>query len=352
MISLLISSTVAFVLVIFLTPLAIKTLRKRDIGQFIQSELEGHMHKQGVPTMGGLVIVLGVVAGYAVSHFKLFSFQDGFGFEAVGITDKALLAIFAIIGMAVIGFFDDYTKYARKRNEGLSKRWKFLGQLIIAAGFAWGAERVGVSTELSFVRPLGIDLGPILFFLLVLFMLTATANGVNLTDGLDGLVAGSSALLFGAYVLIMFWQSRNAEFYGIDGALDLAVLSAAALGGVLAFLWWNAAPAQIIMGDTGSHAIGGGIAAFALLTNTQLLLIVLGGLYVLETVSVIMQVISFRGFGRRIFRMTPIHHHFELKGWPETTVIIRFWILSAIMVAIGVGIFYADWVSGPGSIVP
>ncbi|MDA2979828.1 MAG: phospho-N-acetylmuramoyl-pentapeptide-transferase [Actinomycetota bacterium] len=350
MISLLMSSTLAFIVVILVTPLTIKALRKNDIGQFIQSELEGHMHKQGVPTMGGLVIVFGIALGYGASHLKIFSFHDGFGFEAQAMDDKAVLAIFAIVGMGIIGFFDDYTKFARKRNEGLSKRWKFLGQLIVAAGFAWGANHAGVSTELSFVRPLGIDLGPVLFFVLVLFMLTATANGVNLTDGLDGLVAGSSALVFGAYVLIMFWQSRNGAFYGIDGALDLAVLAAAALGGVLAFLWWNAAPAQIIMGDTGSHAIGGGIAAFALLTNTQLLLIVLGGLYVIETMSVIMQVISFRGFGRRIFRMTPIHHHFELKGWPETTVIIRFWILSAIMVAIGVGIFYADWVAGPGSI--
>ncbi len=350
MISLLMSSTIAFILVIFLTPLAIRILRRRNIGQFIQADLEGHMHKQGVPTMGGVVIVFGIVAGYLVSHYKLFSFTEGFGFEVSPLDDKAILAILAIVGMGIIGFFDDFTKYARKGNQGLSKRWKFLGQLIIAAGFAWGANAAGVSTELSFVRPLGIDLGPFLFFGLVLFMLTATANAVNLTDGLDGLVAGSSALVFGAYVLIMYWQSRENLFYGIDGALDLAVLAAAALGGVLAFLWWNAAPAQIIMGDTGSHAIGGGIAAFALLTNTQLLLIILGGLYVMETVSVIMQVVSFRGFGKRIFRMTPIHHHFELKGWPETTVIVRFWILSAIMAAIGVGIFYADWVQGPGSI--
>lgn len=352
MITLLISSTLAFVFVIFLTPLAIRVLRGRNIGQFIQSELEGHQHKQGVPTMGGVVIVAGILVGYTISHFTLFSFKDGLGFSHQTMDDKALLAILAIVGMAIIGFLDDYAKYARKRNEGLSKRWKFLGQLVVAGLFAWGANAAGVSTELSFVRPLGIELGPFLFFLLVLVMLTATANGVNLTDGLDGLVAGSSALVFGAYVLIAFWQSRNPVFYGVDGALDIAVLSAAALGGVLAFLWWNAAPAQIIMGDTGSHAIGGGIAALALLTNTQLLLIVLGGLYVIETVSVIMQVISFRGFGKRIFRMTPIHHHFELKGWPETTVIIRFWILSAIMVAVGVGIFYADWVGGPGSIVP
>jgi phospho-N-acetylmuramoyl-pentapeptide-transferase len=350
-IALLISSTIAFILVIFLTPLAIRALRRNNIGQFIQTELEGHLHKQGVPTMGGIVIVLGIVFGYTMSHLKLFSFADGFGFEMQSFSAKAVLAIFAIVGMALVGFLDDFVKYARKRNEGLSKRWKFLGQLVIAGVFAWGATNAGVSTELSFIRPLGIDLGPVLFFLLVLFMLTATTNGVNLTDGLDGLVAGSSAFVFGAYVLISYWQSRNPDFYGVEGAQDIAVLAAAALGGVLAFLWWNAAPAQIIMGDTGSHAIGGGIAAFALLTNTQLLLIVLGGLYVMETVSVITQVISFRGFGRRVFRMTPIHHHFELMGWPETTVLIRFWILSAIMVAIGIGMFYADWVSGPGSIV-
>ncbi len=351
MIALLISSTIAFILVIFLTPVAIKALRRNNIGQFIQTELEGHLHKQGVPTMGGIVIVFGIVFGYIMSHMKLFSFADGFGFEMQSFTAKAVLAMFAIVGMALVGFLDDFVKYARKRNEGLSKRWKFLGQLVIAAVFAWGATNAGVSTELSFIRPLGIDLGPVLFFALVLFMLTATANGVNLTDGLDGLVAGSSALVFGAYVLISYWQSRNPDFYGIEGAQDIAVLAAAALGGVLAFLWWNAAPAQIIMGDTGSHAIGGGIAALALLTNTQFLLIILGGLYVMETLSVIAQVVSFRGFGKRVFRMTPIHHHFELKGWPETTVIIRFWILSAIMVAIGVGMFYADWVSGPGSIV-
>lgn len=352
MITLLMSSALAFVIVIFVTPFAIKSLRRRNIGQFIQAEVEGHMHKQGVPTMGGIVIVAGATIGYFLAHYKFFTFGEGFGFSYQPMDDKALLALFALVGMGVIGFFDDFTKYARKRNEGLSKRWKFGGQLLIAVVFAWGASIIGVSHELSFARPFGVDLGPILFFFLVLFMLTATANGVNLTDGLDGLVAGSSALVFGAYVLIAFWQSRNPTFYQVDGALDLAVFAAAILGAALAFLWWNAAPANIIMGDTGSHAIGGAMAALALATNTQLLLIVLGGLYVIETVSVIMQVISFRAFGKRIFRMAPIHHHFELRGWPETTVIVRFWILSGIMVAIGIGLFYADWVSGPGSIVP
>ncbi|MFV1998946.1 MAG: phospho-N-acetylmuramoyl-pentapeptide-transferase [Acidimicrobiia bacterium] len=352
MISLLASSALAFVIVIFGTPVVIKSLRRRSIGQFIQTEVEGHMHKQGVPTMGGLVIIAGAVIGYLMANFKIYTFGEGFGFVVRQIDDKALLAVFALVGMGVIGFFDDYAKFARKRNEGLSKRWKFGGQLLIAIVFAWGASLAGVSHELSFARPLGIDLGPILFFFLVLFMLTATANAVNLTDGLDGLVAGSAALVFGAFVLIAFWQSRNPTFYQVDGALDLAIFAAAVLGASLAFLWWNAAPANIIMGDTGSHALGGAMAALALLTNTQLLLVILGGLYVAETVSVILQVISFRSFGKRIFRMAPIHHHFELKGWPETTVIIRFWILSGMMVAVGIGLFYADWVSGPGSIVP
>jgi len=350
-ISLLLSSAFAFVLVIFATPVAIAFLGRRNIGQFIQSEVEGHMHKQGVPTMGGIVVVIGAVVGYLLAHFKVFTLGEGFGFASQEMSVKALLALFALVGMAFIGFADDFAKFARKRNEGLSKRWKFGGQLLIAATFAWGAAEAGVSTELSFARPLGIDLGPVLFFGLVLFMLTATANGVNLTDGLDGLVAGSSALVFGSYVLIAFWQSRDsAGFYEVEGALDLAVFAAAVLGAALAFLWWNAAPAKIIMGDTGSHALGGAMAAMALLTNTQLLLVVIGGLYVMETVSVILQVISFRGFGKRMFLMAPIHHHFELKGWPETTVIIRFWILTGIMVAIGVGLFYGDWVSGPGSL--
>lgn len=351
MISIGLSSVTAFVLVILVTPLAIRFLRRRNIGQFIQSEVEGHMHKQGVPTMGGVIIVSGAVLGYLLAHFKIFTVGEGFGLVSQPVSDKALLGLFALVGMASIGFADDFTKFARKRNEGLSKRWKFGGQLVVAALFAWGASSAGVSTELSFARPLGIDLGPIVFFGLVLFMLTATANAVNLTDGLDGLVAGSSALVFGSYVLIAFWQSRNSSFYGVEGSLDIALFAAAVLGAVVAFLWWNAAPARIIMGDTGSHAIGGAIAALALLTNTQLLLVVIGGLFVMETVSVILQVVSFRGFGRRIFLMAPIHHHFELKGWPETTVIIRFWIISGMAVAVGVGLFYGDWVSS-SSIVP
>jgi phospho-N-acetylmuramoyl-pentapeptide-transferase len=196
-------------------------------------------------------------------------------------------------------------------------------------------------------------LGPWLYGLLVLFMLTAAANAVNLTDGLDGLAAGSGGLVFGAFVLIAFWQSRNPIFYGVEGATDLAIVAAAIVGAALGFLWWNAAPAHIFMGDVGSQALGGALAALALLTNTHLLLIVLGGLYVMITVSVILQVFTFRVWGRRIFLMAPIHHHFELKGWPETTIIIRFWIMAGLGVAVGVGVFYADFLRATnGGVLP
>lgn len=343
MISLLIAAGLAFVFTLLVTPFAIRVFRERNIGQFIQEEVEGHMHKRGTPTMGGVVILFGVTLGYLGAHFRFFSFQDGFGLTVLQISEQGLLALFAFLGMGIIGFLDDYVKYARKMNQGLSKRWKFLGQLTVAGFFAWGAAAAGATTQLSFVRPLGVDLGPVLYFGLVLFMLTAAANAVNLTDGLDGLVAGSGALVFGAYVLIAFWQFRNFEVYQVDGALDLAVYASALVGAALGFLWWNAPPARIFMGDTGSQALGGALAALALLTNTQFLLVVIGGLYVVETGSVIAQVAAYRGFKRRVLRMAPIHHHFELKGWPETTVIIRFWILAGILVAFGVGIFYADW---------
>jgi phospho-N-acetylmuramoyl-pentapeptide-transferase len=351
-ISLLIAAAISFVLTIFLTPVAIRVLRDRNIGQFIQEELEGHMHKRGTPTMGGVVMLFAVTIAYIVAHFRLWTSGGGFGFTVNDFSPQGWLAVFAFLGMGLLGFADDYAKYARRHNMGLSKRWKFLGQLIVAGIFAWGAVAAGVSTELSFTRGVGWELGPWLYALLVLVMLTATANAVNLTDGLDGLVAGSGALVYGAYMLVAFWQFRNFDFYGVDGALDLAMVAAALVGATAGFLWWNAAPAQIIMGDTGSQALGGVLAALALLTNTQLLLILLGGLYVIITSSVIVQVFSFRVFGRRVFRMAPLHHHFELAGWPETRVIIRFWIISGIMVGVGVGLFYADWAVAAEGVLP
>ncbi|HSF85208.1 MAG TPA: phospho-N-acetylmuramoyl-pentapeptide-transferase [Acidimicrobiia bacterium] len=353
MIPLLVASSVAFLVSILLTPVAIRVLRERNIGQFIQEEVEGHSHKRGTPTMGGLVMWVAVTAGYVVAHIRVFDFDDGLGLSVTPFEVQGLLALFGFLGMGVIGFADDYAKFARKQNLGLSKRWKFLGQLAIAAIFAWWASAAGLSTELFLTREAAIDLGPWLYTVLVLLMLAGTANAVNLTDGLDGLVAGSGALVFGAYVLIAFWEFRNFDLYGVEGALDLGVFAAAIVGAVLGFLWWNAAPADIFMGDAGSQALGGGLAALALLTRTHLLLVVLGGLYVMVTMSVIIQVFSFRVFGKRVFKIAPVHHHFEMKGWPETTVIVRFWIIAGIFVAVGVGIFYADFlVATEGGITP
>lgn len=348
MIALLVSSSLALLISILGTPVAIRYLRRQDIGQFIQAEITGHAHKQGTPTMGGVVMVGAVVTAYLIAHIVLWDPGIGMTFRLEPLRVGGLLAMLALIGMAIIGFTDDYMKTRMQRSLGLSKRGKFLGQLAIAGAFAWGADTAGVSTELAFVRGLGIDLG-VFFFVLVLLMLTGFANGANLADGMDGLAAGSAGLMFGAFTIIAFWQSRNIELY--DGAVDpreLAIVSAAMLGAILGFLWWNAPPAKIFMGDVGSNAIGGLLAALALLTGTQLLLIVLAGLYVAETASVIIQVAFFKATGNRVFRMAPFHFHFDLAGWPETTVVIRFWILAGIGVALALGFFYADFLSRGG----
>ncbi len=347
MIALLVSASLALFISILGTPWAISYLRRREVGQFIQEEVEGHHHKQGTPTMGGVVMVAAAVVAYLVAHVSVWTPGEGFHLGVEPLRVGGLLALLALIGMATIGFLDDFIKTHRRRSLGLSIRTKFGGQLVIAILFAIGAEQMGVSTELSFVRPLGIDLG-VLFAALVLLMLTGAANGANLADGMDGLAAGSAALMFGAFTIIAFWQSRNLDLYDVKDPRELAILSAAMLGAILGFLWWNAPPAQIFMGDVGSNAIGGLLAALALLTSTQLLLVVLAGLYVAETISVIVQVFSFRVFGKRVFRMAPIHHHFELMGWPETTIVIRFWILAGIGVALALGFFYADFLRAEG----
>ncbi len=343
MISLLIAAAVSLTVSIFGTPYAIRFFRRREIGQFIQEEIAGmHGHKQGTPTMGGVVFVTAAVLGYVLSHVRLLRPQGSFALDFQPMSSGGLLAVFALVGMAVVGLLDDWIKYSNKRSLGLSKSAKFGGQLAIAALFAWGATLAGVVTEISFVRPLGIDLGAF-FVIWVLIMLTGAANGVNLADGMDGLAAGSSALVVASYTVIAFWQFRNPEVYEAVDPLELAVVSAAMFGAILGFLWWNAPPAKLNMGDVGSQGIGGLLAALALLTNTNLLLVVLGAIFVAETISVILQVASFKLFGKRIFRMSPLHYHFDLGGWPETTVVIRFWILTALGVALGLGFFYGDF---------
>lgn len=353
MISMLVAAAVSFIVTVLATPIAIRRFREANLGQFIREEVEGHAHKHGTPTMGGLVMVVAVVAGFVVSHLSLWTTGAGLEPRWTSITPGGWIVLVAFLGMGAIGFLDDWAKVRAERNLGLNKRAKFLGQLFVAAIVALAALRAGVESDIAFVRPLGIALPVGLFVVWVLVMLTATANGVNLTDGLDGLAAGASALVFGAYTIICYWIFRNPGFYGESLALELSSLDLARFGSAvfaaaLGFLWWNAAPAQIFMGDVGSHSLGGALAALALLTNTHLLLVILGGLFVWETITVILQVGAFKTTGRRIFRMTPIHHAFELRGWPETAIIVRFWIIAAICVAVGLGLFYADFVVNSG----
>src|SRR5205814_2914223 len=250
-------------------------------------------------------------------------------------------------------------KMKRQRSLGLNKTTKMAGQAVVAVAFALAVVHFAhVQPELSFIRDTGLRLG-IAFYIWAFVMVSASSNGVNLTDGLDGLASGSSALVLAAYVIIAFWEFRHscslrpppgACYHLLLGSsLDVAVVAAGALGAVAGFLWWNAAPAKIFMGDTGSLAIGGLLAALAIVTETQLLLLILGGLYALVTTSVIVQVAAFRLTGRRVFRMAPIHHHFELAGWPEFTVIVRFWILGGLAVAFGLGLFYADFLARGGT---
>ncbi len=344
MIPLLIAAGVGLIASIFGTPYAIRYFRAREMGQFIQEDIKGHAHKHGTPTMGGVVFVSAAVIGWLLAHVRVLAPTGGFSLELREFNDGGLLAVAALVGMALVGFVDDWIKYSNQRSLGLSKLAKFAGQVAIAAFFAWGATEAGVVTELSFVRPLGIDLGAF-FVVWVLIMLTGTANGVNLADGMDGLAGGSSALVVASYTVIAFWQNSNFRLYSAVDPLELAMISAAMFGAILGFLWWNAPPAKIFMGDVGSQGIGGLLAALALLTNTHLLLVILGGIYVAETLSVILQVASFRLTGKRIFRMSPLHFHFDLGGWPETTVVIRFWILTGIGVALGLGFFYGDFLA-------
>ena len=341
MIAVLIAGTVALLAALIGTPLVIAYFRERGFGQPIREEgPETHLSKAGTPTMGGTAIVLSAVVAYVVAHLG-----------SARVTATGVLVLGTFVAMAVVGFADDLIKLRMRRNLGLNKTTKFLGQAVIAAVFAFAGPAIAnLPQNISVVGNLALDVPNWIFFLWMFLLLTGATNAVNLTDGLDGLAAGSGVLVFGAYTLIGFWQFRNDTFYplGASEALDLAIIAGAAMAASAGFLWHNAPPARIFMGDTGSLALGGLLAAVAVATNTQVLLVLLGGLYVVETLSVILQVAVFRISGKRVFRMAPIHHHFELLGWQETTIIVRFWIVSGIGLALGLGVFYAEWVSRAG----
>jgi phospho-N-acetylmuramoyl-pentapeptide-transferase len=341
MLSIMSSGASAFWLAILGTPLLMRWLLRKRIGQQIREEAPAtHTAKAGTPTMGGLAIVGAVGGGYLIGHV---------GTE-VRFTAEGVLVVLTVGLFGAIGALDDLIKVRNQRSLGLNKRAKFGAQVVASVIFAELAVHwAHTDTMLSFTRMTspGIHLGEAGWVLFAVFVLVGASNAVNLTDGLDGLAAGSSTFCFAVLAILGYWIFRHRGIFHMlpPYAIDLA-LTAIALGGAcLGFLWWNAAPAKIIMGDTGSLAIGSGLGALCLLLNLDLLLPILGGLFVLETLSVIVQVVSFRLFRARLLRMAPVHHHFELSGWPETTVIVRFWIFAGLAAALALGIFYGVYLT-------
>lgn len=357
MISVLIAAMTALVLTLLGTPLIVRLFRNRGYGQEIREDgPASHATKRGTPTMGGTIIIVATLVGYGVAHLLALR-NPGRGPTASGLL---LLGLMASLGL--VGFLDDFIKIRKQRSLGLTAIAKFGGQFVTGVTFAVLALQfpngdkkplTPASDKLSFVRDYAtIGLGTVGFVILAYLIVTATSNAVNLTDGLDGLACGTSVMVFASYVIIAFWQFGNActldntpSCYSTRDPLDIALVAAAAMGACFGFLWWNASPAKIFMGDTGSLSLGGLMAGIAILTHTELLLIVLGGLFVVETLSVIIQIGFFKLTRKRVFNMAPLHHHFELAGWVENTVIVRFWIIGGLAVAFGLGLFYAEFLS-------
>lgn len=359
MIAVILAAVFALVFALVGTPAFIGVLVKRGYGQFIRDDgPKSHATKRGTPTMGGVVIIGSAVVAYFLGHLLTGSVP----------TVSGLLVLWLAVGLGTVGFLDDYIKVSKQRSLGLRPLGKILGQGFVGISFAVMAllfpnesGSTPASTAISFARDLPIDLafagaavGFILFILWANLIVTAVSNAVNLTDGLDGLAAGSAVVVFTGYILINLWQSTQncvlqstatAGCYEVRDPRDLAMVGAAMTAACLGFLWWNTSPAKIFMGDTGSLAIGGALAGIAILSRTEILLIVLGGLFVIITLSVIIQVASFKTTGKRVFRMAPLQHHFELKGWAEVTIVVRFWIIAVLFVIGGVALFYAEWLS-------
>lgn len=351
--AILIAGAVSLLVTLLGTRVAISALVKQGYGQLIRDDgPTSHHTKRGTPTMGGLVIILAVLVGYAASMLVTQTQPSA----------SALLLLFLFCGLGLIGFLDDFIKIFKQRSLGLRSKAKLVGQTVIGLIFAILAINLEddegstvITHAVSFTRDIpGWTLPSVLLVIWVLLLIAGTSNGVNLTDGLDGLATGTCAMIFGAYVIINIWQSNQncdtnplvSKCYEVRDPLDLAVVASALMGACIGFLWWNASPAKIFMGDTGSLSLGGAIAGLALMTRTELLLVVLGGLLVAITMSVILQVGFFKlSKGKRLFRMAPLQHHFELLGWAEVTIVVRFWLISALCVATGLGIFYAEWVA-------
>ena len=347
----LLSGAISAVVALFATPALIRILARKGYGQIIRDDgPTTHQVKRGTPTMGGLALIFATLVGYFSSHLL----------TGVTPTTSALLVLALILGLGFVGFIDDWLKVSKQKSMGLNVKQKLFGQAIAAGAFAYAGlqfpDKNGltpISMNLSTVRDTSIKLGLVLVIIWVILMVLGTSNGVNLTDGLDGLATGAAVMVFTSFILIGVWEfgqscelTTGLKCYQVRDPLDLAVLAAALAGACGGFLWWNASPAKIFMGDVGSLALGGALAGLAITLRTQLLLVVLGFIFVLITSSVIIQVAYFKiSGGKRIFKMAPLQHHFELIGWGEVTIVIRFWIIASLGVAAGLGLFYAQWIA-------
>ena len=364
MIALIIGILVSLVVTIVGTPLLIRLVHKLHYGQYIRQDgPQSHQIKRGTPTLGGVVINLAIVCGWLASAI----YRHIVSGEAFSLS--AMLVLFAMLSMGVLGFIDDFAKVRKKQNEGLSVAGKFIGQFIFATLYAVLAliipTRSGFPSAqagMSFIEEpffsfefAGRIVATILFVVWVNFLMTAWTNAVNLTDGLDGLATGSSMIAFAGYGVIAFWESYHLKgaghegfAYAVSDPLDLTIIALCATVACFGFLWYNSNPATIFMGDTGSLALGGLFAAMSIATHTEFLAIIVGGLYVIEAMSDVIQVGYFKLTHKRVFKMAPIHHHFELLGWTEGKVVVRFWMVELIFVLVGLVVFYGDWVARSG----
>jgi phospho-N-acetylmuramoyl-pentapeptide-transferase len=363
-----VAAAVAFICSLFGTPLAIRVFTALKAGQPIRAVgPASHQGKKGTPTMGGVAFIVATVIAYVAGHVALTTLPEAQTAQ-VGPTMTALVLLGLFVFCGAVGFLDDFLKVRRRHSGGLSAKGKLLGQLLVGGGLGVAALYVPstngqtvASEHISFIRDISfLDVGKVGSVLIFVFVIMSMSNGVNLTDGLDGLATGASILVLGAYSLIGFWQYRHwcgdraytrvptNYCYEVRDPLEVALIAAAAAGACVGFLWWNTSPARIFMGDTGALGLGGLIGGLAMATRTTLLSIIIGGLFVIITMSVVIQIISFKTTGKRVFRMSPLQHHFELAGWSEVNIVVRFWIIAGIGVAIGLGLFYSDFLAVMG----
>lgn len=348
MIGIIVSGGISFLVVIFTTLIGVNYFKSKSIGQEIQEELDFHIHKKGTPTMGGIFIILGTLAGYFLSHINFWTLGEGFKIIVNPINNDVLNLILIGVLMSLVGLLDDLLKIKAGRNLGLKPLQKFILQFSIGLVAVFYFINLNYDSKFYFFSGFGFDVG-FLKWILIIFFIIGITNSVNFTDGLDGLVAGSSAISFGGVLIISFWMYRHPYYYSqfIDKnflTVDISLTISSIAGACLGFLWWNTNPAKIIMGDIGSHFLGSMFPLILIALGADGLTFFICFLFIMEGLSVVLQILSFKLRKKRIFKMAPIHHHFEMINWAETTIIVRFWIVNGIAVIIGLGLFYADYV--------